>query len=404
MATDAFDTPPSLAKSLVRVGSKDAPAVVADFAAGTGELLLAAAALWPTATYVASDLDEERVRHLRTERPDWIVRRLDFTSPDASEVLFEWEGAVDLVLLNPPFSCRGGRRYEIETSDGYVSCSLAMAFVLLSLPFLAEGGEVLAILPKGCVDSDKDAQAREYLSRTTGFRVIQEHGRGTFPGCTPSTVVAQIGGSAVSVPPAQTARTPAQPIKEAPLRIYRGRLPRHEASTRTVGASSTGFAYVHTTDLMRGGVSPDADRIVVEAENEGRLAVGGPAILVPRVGRPYLEKVALHTTAERVVLSDCVVALLCTSAREARSLHATLRAQWDIVQGAYGGTCARYTTLRKLQRVLHNLGYPSEIVRKGENPRNEQTVADKSETTFESEVERSGAATRQSSVHAVVCT
>ena len=366
MATDAFDTPPRLAKALVRVSRNGAPSVVADFAAGTGELLLAAEAVWPEAAYLASDLDGERARRLRRERPDWVVHQLDFTSPEAPGVLCEWEGAVDLVLLNPPFSCRGGRRYQVETPDGSISCSLAMAFVLLSLPFLAGEGEVLAILPKGCVDSDKDAQAREYLSRSMGFSVVQEHGRGTFPGCTPSTVVARIGGSSAATTLARDTGALAQTVGGTPIRIYRGRVPRHEATARQ---GSAGLRYVHTTDLIRGGLNLDAPRIGVESEDEVRLAVGGPAVFVPRVGRPYVEKIALHTTAERVVLSDCVVALLCSSVQEARSLHAALRAEWDHVQGAYGGTCARYTTLRKLQRALNDLGFPSEVVLKGQRPR-----------------------------------
>jgi hypothetical protein len=372
MATDAFDTPPPLAAALIQLASSEAPSVVADFAAGTGELLLAAETRWPGANYVAIDLDAARVETLRGEHPGWAIRRVDFTSQEDLGVLNQWRSGVDLVLLNPPFSCRGGRRHEVETRDGKITCSLAMAFVLLALPFLAEGGEVLAILPRGCVDSDKDAEARNYLSRSVGFSVLQEHGRGTFPQCTPRTVVVRVGGHSGAPPGEKFVSGPPESAYAAqgpPLRIYRGRLPRHKASTAIAESGSKGLRYIHTTDLGGGEINPDAPRVVVTGSDEARLAVRGPAVLLPRVGRPQIDKVVLHSTSERLVLSDCVIALLCDSAERAIAVHAKLREGWAQVERMYGGTCARYTTLRNLRRVIHELGYPSDIVRRGESPR-----------------------------------
>ena len=67
LVTDILDThytPSAVAKALVRAMRDLRPALVADLAAGNGDLLLEAERVWPNATFVATDIDRRAVRPL----------------------------------------------------------------------------------------------------------------------------------------------------------------------------------------------------------------------------------------------------------------------------------------------------------------------------------------------------
>ena len=65
------------------------------------------------------------------------------------------------------------------------------------------------------------------------------------------------------------------------------------------------------------------------------------------------------------MLSDCVIAIhTFPGGREAELLE-LLAANWDTVKSAYGGSCAPYKTLKRLQATLLRLGISGSIVTAG---------------------------------------
>jgi len=89
---------------------------------------------------IATDINRNTISRLRRAETNWDIGRCDFLnqkSRERCEVLSRTLGKVSLILMNPPFSCRGARKYEVEFEASVFRCGLALAFVLESLRFLA---------------------------------------------------------------------------------------------------------------------------------------------------------------------------------------------------------------------------------------------------------------------------
>jgi len=69
MKWDQIYTPVELCGKILAPSSSQRPNIVADFAAGSGELLKAAALKWPSAKIIAVDIDKGTVRKLRRKQP-----------------------------------------------------------------------------------------------------------------------------------------------------------------------------------------------------------------------------------------------------------------------------------------------------------------------------------------------
>ncbi len=165
-ASDVHYTPPAVAQALVHAARDLQPKLIADLAAGNGDLLLQAERLWPAATYVATDIDHRATRRLARLRSSWTVGRCDLRNPrsrSSSRILARIQRAASLLLLNPPFSCRGGTRFLVQTPNGPLYASTAMSFLLLATAYLAPNGNIVSVLPLGCLHNSKDAAARHYL-------------------------------------------------------------------------------------------------------------------------------------------------------------------------------------------------------------------------------------------------
>ena len=349
---DQVRTPTQVAKRLVglRAGSR-AIGLVADFAAGDGALLRAATQRWPKASLVATDIDLRVVRSLRKNNPGWRVGRVDFLKADSrvrSALVKSVMGKVDLLLLNPPFSCRGGTRVTVQSGDHAVACSVAMAFLIECLNYLSNHGELRAVLPASVLFSQKDAEARRAIGTQAELVTHAEYGRDTFDGCYPSTVLVCVKRTQ-RVP--QPATPPANTIRSlgalGRLELIRGSVQMHEV--RLSGAQDA-IPLVHTTDLGASTRQPQR-----RVRMRGRT-VSGPAVLIPRVGMPSVEKVALHLSKSQILLSDCVLALRCSSRRQARLVRSAIRMEWSEFRRIYRGTCAPYTTVGRLAEALRRIG------------------------------------------------
>lgn len=350
--SDQFFTPPPIARRLVsffRTGHVD---FVADFTAGDGELLRAATEKWPEAKCFATDIDPKCVSKLRRSHPDWTVGKCDFLnkkSRQTSSVLKSISDGVGLVLLNPPFSCRGNSTHLIETNDDEIRCSTAMAFVLSALPFLGASGKLVAVLPASSMKSRKDAIAWERIRQDFAIRSVASFGMRTFPDCAANTVIVRLQRNANR---SQLLSTEAKQSVKKQLSIsavlVRGCVPMHAARN---GLAGTKFDLVHTTDMNKKNVTR-----VEHSLRSKKRSTSGPSVLLPRVGCPSRDKCVLYLGRKQLVLSDCVYAIRCESTSEAKKLQSTIIANWNIVSKCYDGTCAPYLTVEALITLLRLLG------------------------------------------------
>jgi len=129
MKIDCIYTPSALAREMVDAAGVclNGGHLIADFAVGSGELLIAACERWPLASIVATDIDRVETQLLKKQNSGWQIGRCDFLNPkskNASPILRKLVDRINLILLNPPFSCRGGKRVVAMASGTSVKCSL----------------------------------------------------------------------------------------------------------------------------------------------------------------------------------------------------------------------------------------------------------------------------------------
>ncbi|MES1243630.1 MAG: hypothetical protein ABUT39_18630 [Acidobacteriota bacterium] len=351
MATfDAYYTPWCIAKNLVEAAGSHEPSSVADFAAGEGSLLRAAALRWSGATFIATDIDKEKVSYLRAEYPSWLVGDVDFLCPDSRDFcppLFGMQGKIDCILLNPPFSCRGGRRLHITAMSRNFRCSIAAAFLLSALPYLRIEGQLLAIIPAGSLISDRDSEAWAFISEYYDIDFLAEHGPHAFQGCTLRTASVRLRVKRNLQ--LNLGQTILQSERGLQVSLFRGGIQMHRIDEVHSGG---GVPLIHSTELRGGGLC--SPRYYV---NACARATSGPAVLIPRVGKPDISKICLYKENDPIVLSDCVIALLCEGLQEAVYLWKTLKDNWLHLERKYGGTGAPYITLGRLSIFLKDLGF-----------------------------------------------
>ncbi len=348
--TDQIYTPESVATALVQA-ALGAPLTIADFAAGEGALLRASAMRWPDARHLAVDIDRAMVAALNAAHPDWEVHEADFLEPPPP--LSRHRGGVDLVLLNPPFSCRGNARHQSLVSGEPVTCSRAMAFVCSALPFLSARGELIAIVPASCLISAKDEGVRQAIGRGHAVEVLQPMQSAVFEGR--AVAVAQIRISRDQTRPNawRLARLTAEVRRlHAHYKVW---LARGSLSVHQVGEDQGGSPFIHTTDLRGGRYSSSGKR----SERMAEIAQGECVLLLPRVGRPDARKLLLFEGP--AVLSDCLFRLRTEPAGHEEELRQVLEDHWPALAAIYGGSCAPYATLAGLRLFLASLGLDARI-------------------------------------------
>ena len=369
---DKIYTPPHLAALMAKASranpSQNEEFVVADFAAGSGELLLAAATIWPKATMVATDIDCQAVRNLRKASDGWRTGVCDFTNPRSrqnSPVLRSLNGRTNLVLLNPPFSCRGGIRVSATVGGTTSKCSPGLAFVVNSVDYMTEGGELIAVLPQGSLTSEKDATTWDLLRRMGDTEILKNNGLGTFARAAVRTAVVrfQKRHSQAEGEPSPSLNTCRASRKEllTPVHIVRGTAQMNHI--QLCEGLTDSIAFIHSTHLQDFTVSSHCK----VRRLPHRCAVG-PMVLLPRVGQPKPTKVAKYPDSDVFMLSDCVIALMCHDAESTELLWKDLQSNWSLLEQEYVGSGARYITNRRLSDLLTRLGYSPLI--KSSNDRN----------------------------------
>ena len=330
---------------------------MADFAAGSGELLHAATSVWPTATMVATDIDSRAVRNLRKISDGWRTGVCDFLNPrsrQSSPVLRSLNRRTNLVLLNPPFSCRGGKRVSVSLGGVSSKCSVGLAFVVNSIDYLIEGGELIAVLPQGSLTSEKDATTWSLLRRMGETEILKTNGLRTFARAAVRTAVVRFqkrhNWEKTEPSPVLNTRSASYQDSHPPVRIVRGTTQMNEIQRGEEYTDS--IAFIHSTHLQDFTVSSHYE----VRGRLGRCAVG-PMVLLPRVGQPKRRKVVQYPYSDSFMLSDCVIALMCPSPERAKLLWSDLQSNWSLLEQEYVGSGARYITNRRLSDLLTRLGY-----------------------------------------------
>lgn len=347
---DRIYTPRAVADALVAAAAIS-PSSVADFAAGDGALLVAAQSRWPSARLTALDVDEQAVARLRARFPLALCIEADFLEADAT--LRDRAADADLILLNPPFSCRGNKRFDAEVAGRAVRCSLAMAFVCRALSYLAPHGELICILPASCLSSAKDAEVRKAIGAAYAVEILEARARSVFEGH--SVVVTQV--RIANRPLADNAWRALAPLADVKrlrggfkVLLGRGATPVHKASV-TQGEG----VFIHTTDIAQGEIGDLSRRVARRPDLDA-----APTLLLPRVGRPASGKVVV-TQGRPLILSDCLIWLRTQPSGLETELKDLILSRWPEFSGLYGGSCAPYTTLAAVAGFLENCGLETEL-------------------------------------------
>lgn len=349
MKNDRHYTPGAVAERLVGAARCRLVRAVADFAAGTGDLLLAGSRRWPTAKFIGIDTDRRALIQLRRASATWKSSRANFLNTRLVSTRLKRlrVSTVDLVLLNPPFSARRVKTVAVILPDNTkIKCGRAIAFVIESMRYCRNGGQILAILPSSSRNSIRDADAWRCLEAACDIRSLFALGHDTFPGCSARahafrfTVRRKIGGLAPN-----TTAPKRSPALQPDVLIIRGHVAMHK--TQSTGK----LRVVHSTDLIRNVYHPSG-RFV----DTGEVLQQRPVLLISRVGRPDHRKISMLEPANHC-LSDCVIALVGKTNDITQAVRREILNDWVTFAALYQGTGAKYVGILQVGAFLAARGY-----------------------------------------------
>lgn len=346
---DAYYTPAALADAVVRAATVS-PNSVLDPAVGDGSLLRAAVERWPSIRAIGLDIDSQQLRRTRIRNPDWDLGRVDIFSDRSRRASSLWRSAeadLDLILLNPPFSYRGGHSEATEYEGSRFNLTPASASVAVALSRLRPDGELLALLPAGVLSLERDDNFWRSVSESRAVDTVAEFSSTAFPGTRTKSVLVAVRAQAEP----RRGELLAFPVRaHFCVELVRGRVPVHRVGS--AAGSGVRAQFLHTRDLSS---LPSVTSPVVTAD--GTLATPGPLLVLPRVGRVLASHLKIVASGEPVVLSDCVLALRAADAGMLIDLQRQLLEEVHQLQELYRGSCAPYVTLRRLSDFLAVRGF-----------------------------------------------
>ncbi|MET4107661.1 hypothetical protein [Hymenobacter sp. UYP22] len=354
---DQYYTPDKLAERVIEAFTIVNPKHIADFAVGDGRLLWTAQKKWPSIRCTAIDIDEDAIITLQGCYPKWKAFICDFTNTEARKPILTIRNRtlrLAAIALNPPFSIQRGKvRYrKVNIAGTTVRCSPSLAFVVDALAYLSPGGQLVAIIPQGPLYNDLDVEARQLLKRHYGFEIVELIPQAGFKDCEPRTAIVRFT-EGVSIKPEFIAlEAPVNDIL-APCNLQ-ARVVRGSISNSRVESSDhpLSFPFIHTTDLATGKLDVTKKRIF---KSDVEFATG-PAVLIPRVCKPDVNKVVILPVGITAVLSDCVIAVECLTLSDAEKLRNYLVSNWSLTEQIYVGTCARYVSVSGFSTFLVSIG------------------------------------------------
>ena len=340
---DSFYTPTLLAEKLVSYISGKRFSSVADFCVGDGELLRAAQSLWQDIRCYGIDISKEVISQLSINHPNWIVEVCDFLNKSQrTECVISKDKKYDLILLNPPFTCKGSTINKVIFNEVEYKMSTAMMFLTESLQYLHNDGLMLAILPISCAYSQKDKKIWQYLTQEYNLRILEERDKQYFKKCYPNIVLVSINDKSLNSSEILDAFT--LNIKCNKISTFRGNLSVNEKVNSTL-AEKTPF--IHSTNLINNTLQNITSYTICP-----KSQITGPAVLLLRVGNPNIKKICTISQNETYIISDCIIAIKTSNQNEANKLKQLLIKNWDYVKSLYKGTAAKYITLERLNSFL----------------------------------------------------
>ena len=217
-----------------------------------------------------------------------------------------------------------------------------MAHLLKSFELFSPAQGAIVIVPESLLYSETDSTARSALAENYCFWKIADLESCTFRGTRAHASVIQISSTEQEIIPDGSLL----PARKVGVSVTRGGLPVH-----VMKQASRGVPYVHSTDIRK-VVEGATSACFHHTADIAKGRITGWAILIPRVGIPERELVRAVMFENPIQLSDCVIALLCTSRTAALQVEQRIRASWDDFRNIYRGTGARYVTLSRLRTWL----------------------------------------------------
>ncbi|MCU5773027.1 N-6 DNA methylase [Winslowiella arboricola] len=342
---DAYYTPNGLASEMLSYLPEEfEPEIVADFAAGHGSLLNASCQKWPDAKILANDICGESCSVLKKNKK-WLVSKSNFLdSKSRSNTHYsKYISSVDLVILNPPFSVRkrDWLSWFNKGTNKVIKASYSAIFILLSLPYIKENGMILAILPSGSLDSQRDSSAWDLIKEYHSVKVIKRNHNKAFRSVTANTVVVLI--EKLEKKPLLDSQQTTTDIYRNNFEIFRGSLPVYKAHF-----VSQGTPYIHTTNILNGKIEINS-----YVSNQKSL-INGPAVLISRVGKFNANKIGFLHKTQTVSISDCVFSITHANENITHSLFEKLKSNFENLQKLYVGTGAQHLTKKSLSEFLNS--------------------------------------------------
>jgi tRNA1(Val) A37 N6-methylase TrmN6 len=341
---DSHYTPEKLAQKLLSFVSTKNLRTIADFCVGNGALLESAQKTWTNATFYGSDISVKAISQLKRSQPHWNLSQCDFTNSKSrshAKILNNSLNGFDLVLLNPPFSCRGSSSYIVDFEDKTYRVSTSMLFIVESLKYLSKKGFLLAILPISVAYSQKDRLIWNKLVADYKLNILEQPSVNLFKDCSPSVMLVSINTNGTKcVSRSQNCLNHSIPK----ISLFRGKISMYSLN----GSSSNGNFLIHSTNLRNNKV------VNLDYRISNKLSrISGPAVLLPRVGLPNPQKISIIKKGETYVLSDCIIGIRTSTNKDAKELLKLLLNYWEKFQELYKGTGAKYITLERLGAYLN---------------------------------------------------
>lgn len=338
---DSYYTSPYLASKLVNHIKHLNFNNVADFCIGDGELIRAALTIWPNIECNGTDISDIAIKEVRQNHPTWQIGKCDFlneASINRCNVIKRKKSGFDLILLNPPFSCKGGTIHEVTLDNETFKVSTAMKFLSESLKFLSNKGCLLAIMPISVCYSQKDKKIRNYLMVNYNLNIIDIPDGSFFKNCSPSIVFISINikntNHAISRKNVS--------LGFSNYRIFRGKLSVCDAKYK-----QKGLTFIHTTNLKNNNLENLNKKVGVNSS-----IISGPAILLPRVGKPSRQKYCLIPDNSLYAISDCILAIQLRNYSDAKKMYNKIIENFDTLKDQYKGTGAKFITVERLEKFL----------------------------------------------------
>lgn len=309
------------------------------------------------------DIDQNATSILSKSNPHWNLGRVNFLSERSRRSSSVWNSVrknvpLAAVVLNPPFSYRGGAGLACRYRGFDGLLSPAAAFVAVVLQELRPIFGVWAVLPNGILAGRRCREFWEEVEKTHIVRIEQVLPSTAFVGARANTSIvsiipriAPLGSQSGVTPTGETHLLVNQSGVCRCVEVVRGRVPTYKSWP--VRECDTPF--LHTPDIL--SRNQRATRLA-----PSQLATTGEFVLLPRVGNPVPLKIGIHRGAYPVVLSDCVYALRPVNQSAVSDFHRIILASSSNFADKYVGTGALHLSIGAVSEALREIGYvPSQV-------------------------------------------